>query len=226
MKFYAEKKLIEILDYSNIQEYKVDDEHCENLAFKAKEAGINTVVIGAASLPIVESIIGDTDIKIAVSVSYPSGAYILKSKVQEIEGLFEIGARFDEIYVVMGVGRYLSGYVEEARKELDAFVKAARGKTVKVVIEAGVMDKKQKKIVCDIAADTGVDYIVSSTDFKPYDVPFPTVQDIKDLKEAAAGRVKIIACGDINTKALVENMLDAGADRVCTTSAFEIVREK
>ena len=195
------------------------------MAYRANEAGIGTVVIGASSLSTVNSILGKTNVKIAVSVAYPSGAYIIKSKVQEIEGLFDIDARFDEIYVVLAVGRFLSGYEEQAREEVSAVVSAAKGKTVKLIIEAGVMNKVQKEKICDIAAEAGVEYIVASTGFEPYDVPFPTAKDIRELSRAADGRLKIVACGNIETLADAAEMIKVGADRVCTTKAFDIAKE-
>lgn len=211
--------IVSRIDYSNIQDYEVSDSNCENLVLKSKVYGFNTIVVGPSSLPIVEKIIEDSNIKIAVSIAYPSGAYLLDSKIEEIKDILEDDMRVDEFYIVMAVGRFLSGYVDEAREEINAFAKATGNKTVKLVIEASVMNKTQKKTICDMAAQAGVKYIVASTGFAAYDVPFPTGDDIADLVQAAAGRVKIIACGAIDTLEDACNMLNAGCERICTTKA-------
>jgi len=226
MKYQLEQRLDSIVsrfDYSNIQAYKVSDRDCENLALKAKEYGFHTVVVGPSSLPIVDRLLKWSGINIAVSIAYPSGAYFPYSKREEIDGVLETGYRVDELYMVMAVGRFLSGYEVEIRDEMKMFAEAARGRTTKLVIEAGVMSREQKKRVCDLAAEAGIKYVVTSTGFLPYEVPLPTADDIKELVEAAAGRVGIVACGEINNKDQALEVLKAGADRICTMEADRIV---
>lgn len=218
------KELVERIDYSSIQQYIIRDNDCRVQAYNAREFGFNTVVAGATSVPYIREIIKDSDIKIAGTVSYPSGAYTAEFKVQEINDLLEYNKGIDEIYVVMAVGRYLSGYIKEAKNEIVSCVKAAGGRTVKLVIEAAVMSRQQKEVICSIAKEAGVDYIVSSTGFKPYDIPFPTIDDIRELVDVSQG-VKIIACGGIDSLEKVQEMIDAGVDRICTDKAYEIYKE-
>jgi len=217
---------IEKLNYSNVQTYKVGDMECQMLALKAIQKNIGTIVVGPTALPVVNKILkGNDSIKVAVTVAYPSGAYIVKAKIQEIEGLFEAGERFDELCVVMGVNRYLSGYAREAEEEIKQLKKAAGRVPVKLMIEAGLMTKEQKKEICDFAAAAGVEYIVASTGFTPYDLIFPTVEDIRELSAAAAGRLQIIACGEVDTKRRFLDMIQAGAAYVMTARAYEIAEE-
>lgn len=224
MSIGLDQKIMPFLEYSNIQEYKISDTDCENLALKAKLYGFDTIIVMPSALPIMEELLDDTNVKVAVAVAYPSGAYVLEAKMKEIEDIFETGYRFDELYVTLAVGRFLSGYEAEAVEEIKAFVEAARGKTVKLVVEASVMTKEQKKFICDTAEQAGIEYIVASTGFAPYDVPFPTEEDIKELAEAADGRVKIVACGGIDTKDKAIGMIEAGAAKICTTEAFKIAK--
>jgi deoxyribose-phosphate aldolase len=219
------RQIISIIDYSNIQSYKVTDADCENLALKAIVYGFGTVVVGPSSLSAIEEILKGKNIKTAVSIAYPSGAYLLKSKTDEIKELLETKPYIDEFYAVLAVGRFLSGYADETRREIEGIVRAAGKRTVKIVIEAGIMDFTQKKTICDMVAEAGAEYIVASTGFIYYDVPIPTEYDIKELVEVAEGRIKIIACGGVDTADAAIKMLNAGADRICTEKAFEIISE-
>jgi|GEM_PF-1406009 Deoxyribose-phosphate aldolase len=215
-----EKKMI----YSNMSSYQVSDSDCEKLALAAIVSNISTVAVTPASLPAVNYIINDSTVKVAVAASYPSGAYNLSYKISEIQDLLDSNEHFDELYIVLAVGRYLSGYYKEAELEMINFVKTAKEIPVKVIIEAGMMDKGQKRQMCDMAIASGVKGIVSSTDFIPYDIVLPTTDDIQELKEAAQNSLEIIACGQINTPEIAEKMFLAGADKICSTNAFEIIQ--
>ena len=179
------KNIEEKMIYSNMSSYQVSDSDCEKLALAAIVSNIPTVAVTPASLPVINHIIKDSALKAAVAVSYPSGAYSLSYKISEIQDLLDSTEHFDELYIVLAVGRYLSGYYKEAELEMVNFVKTAKNKPVKVIIEAGMMDKGQKKQICDMAIAAGVKGIVASTDFIPYDIVIPTVDDIQELKEAA-----------------------------------------
>ena len=215
--------IVTLFDYSNIQAYRVSDKDCELLALKAIKYGFKNVVVGPSSLPIINKLLKWSGVNIAVAIAYPSGAYLLHSKLQEIDDILKSGYRVDEFYMVLAIGKFLSGYENETLEELKALVKAAKGRVTKAVIEAAVMNKSQKKLICDMAAEAGVDYLVASTGFLPYDVPSPTSKDIEELVNASAGRLGIIACGEINTMEKALEMLYAGANRICTMKADEII---
>jgi deoxyribose-phosphate aldolase len=220
---YADK-----MEYSNIQLYEVGDMQCENLALKAMKAGIKTIVVTPSSLPAVNRILGkNSDVKVDVAIAYPSGAYFSYQKVQEIEGLLRDKEHFDEIYVVMQVGKYLSGHPDVMKEEISAVAAAARNGNipVKLVTEAALLSDEQMKEICDTAAENKLKAIVASTGFLPYDVPLPDTDDNSRLVKTAGGRLEVIACGNITKPDEFLAMLDAGADKVCTTMAYEILME-
>ena len=89
---YAIRSYYEI-DYSTIQQYIIRDNDCRVQAYAAKECGFNTIVAGASSLPFIYEIVKDTNIKIAATVAYPSGAYPVNIKAQEVADLLEVDCR-------------------------------------------------------------------------------------------------------------------------------------
>lgn len=211
------------LIYSNASKYQVSDADCERLALAAMTAGIERILVLPSSLPVVNAVRSKT-LKAVVAVSYPSGAYDKDTKIHEICDLVESHEKFDELYAVLAVGRYISGYVRECAEEMDAMIKAAKGHPIFFVIEAGMMNKEQKTQVVELAVEKGASGIVSSTDFVPYDIDLPDVSDIADLANAADGRLLIVANGQISHRETCNAMLQAGADYVCSTLAYEIGR--
>ncbi len=213
-----EKKMV----YANAPVYKISDADCERLVLGAMAKGINRVFVLPSSLPAVNRV-GDGTLKVCVGVAYPSGAYEKEVKRNEIDDLVRSGEHFDELYAVLAVGRLISGYADECFEEMRLMVETAQGKPVYFIIEAGMMSEAQKKEVVELAIKAGAKGIVASTDFVPYDLTFPQSEDIKILADAAAGRIRIVACGGIDTREKAEDMLEAGAELVCARNAFDIL---
>ena len=196
---YADK-----VEFSNIQLYEVGDLQIENLVLKAIRTGGRTVVVGPSEVPVVNRLLKPEDgIKVDCALSYPSGAYLTFQKVQEIEDMLE----------------------EEMREELKAIVKTAAGVPVKIVTEISAFDGRQMKEVCDAAADAGVEGVVISADFKPYDIPEPTIEQVREFVQAAAGRFKVIGAGNVTEAKRFLAMLEAGVDSVNTPCGYEILTE-
>lgn len=218
---YADK-----MEFSNIQLYEVGDIQVENLVFKAKLTGAGAVVVSPSAVPLVNSLLESTDnIKIDCAISYPSGAFLTFQKVQEIEDMMAEPEHIDEFYVVMQVGTYLSGHSDIMQDEMKALVKAAGNIPVKIVTEISTFSKEQMQEVCDAAAKAGVKGMVISADFKPYEIPEPTISQMKDFVEAAAGRFEVIGAGNVTNSSRFLEMLNAGVTRVNTTKGFEILEE-
>ena len=205
--------IVDRLEYSNIQEYRIGDTECENLVLKALQCGIGNIVIGSSALDLVSDMLekeNNDDIKINIAVSYPSGAYLTEAKVQEIEDLLEIGKKIDGFYAVMQVGSYLSGHKKETQEEMKALVQAAKGIPVKLITEIGVLNKEQINEVCEMAIEAGITSLVTSAGFMPYEVPFAGKEAYETIVSASKGKLEIIANENIQTKEQVEELFKLG----------------
>jgi deoxyribose-phosphate aldolase len=213
------------IDYSNIPVYEVRDADIELLALKAIRDNVGSIVVSPSSLPIASSLLAESSVMIACSVSYPSGAYTLEAKQEEIEELLSLDYKLDEFYMVMAVGRFMSGYFEETQKELEMLAKVAGDKTTKVVTEAGHLSGDHKKRLCVMAAEAGIEYIVTSTSFLPYDITLPTPSDIEELATTAEDSIGIVAAAGIKDWTTAASFFSAGASRVFTQEAEVILKE-
>lgn len=218
---YADK-----MEFSNIQVYEIGDMQIENLVLKAKSAGASRIVVGPSALPLVNRMLKPEDgILVDCALSYPSGAYLTFQKVQEIEDMLQEPVSVDEFYCVMQVGTYLSGHRDVMKEELKELVKAAKGIPVKIVTEISAFGREQMQEVCDAASDAGVKGMVISADFWPYEIPEPTVAQVRDFVECAAGRFEVIGAGKVDSAQRFLDLLAAGADRVNTPNGYEILME-
>ena len=216
---YADK-----MEFSNIQLYEVGDMQIENLVLKAIRSHAPVVVVGPSALPIVNRMLTPEDnILVDCAISYPSGAYLTYQKVQEIKDMLESDEHIDEFYAVMQVGTYLSGHADVMKEELKELVKAACDIPVKIVTEISTFNSEQMAEFCNAAADAGVKGVVISADFKPYDVPEPTISQIREFVKTAAGRFDVIGSGNVTEPERFLEMLDAGVSRVNTSCGYEIL---
>jgi deoxyribose-phosphate aldolase len=93
---------------------------------------------------------------------------------------------------------------------------------LKVIIEAAALNREQKILTCQIANEAGVDFVKTSTSMNP--AGGATVEDVRLMKEYAPN-CKIKAAGGIRTAKQALEMLEAGADRIGTSSGVEIINQ-
>ena len=83
---------------------------------------------------------------------------------------------------------------------------------------------EQKRLVCKLAMDAGIDYLVTYTDFPQSNLPPVTLNDIKVLVETAGDSMGIIYKGDLDKVEQVNELLKAGVSRFCMSSVNRLFR--
>ena len=74
--------------------------------------------------------------------------------------------------------------------------------------------------MCEIVSDSGADYIKTSTGFGTAGA---TIEDIELFKKHIGPKVKMKAAGGVKSKADLEMFLEAGCDRIGTSSAVKLL---
>lgn len=207
---------------TNIPNYYITDENCENLYYKAQANGIDRVVIGPSSMKVIERM-AVKGVKTAVTVAYPSGMISPELKAQEIEDCEKSSSAADMYFVTAAVGYFMSGHEDNLKQEMKLCVNAV-DKPVYFIVEAAEMSDEHLEKLCRTAQETKVAGIVASTAFMPYDIKRPGASDVKRLKKYAGDELEIIAAGVIETDEDVRKMLEAGADAVMVNEASGIIK--
>jgi Deoxyribose-phosphate aldolase len=81
---------------------------------------------------------------------------------------------------------------------------------------------EEKRLAAQLVEAAGADFVKTSTGFGPKGA---TVEDVKLLKQSVSERVKVKAAGGIRTWQQAQALLSAGADRLGTSSAAEILKD-
>lgn len=163
----------------------------------------------------------DTPVKVCSVVGFPLGANDTKTKVFEAKKAIKDGA--DEIDVVINIAKLKDRKYKYVEKELSNIVKISKGKAlVKVIIETCLLSKEEIRAACEIVYGSGVDYIKTSTGFSKYGA---RVEDVELIKEICKDKIRIKASGDIKDLFTMKTLIGAGATRIGTLHAVEIMEE-
>ena len=162
----------------------------------------------------------DTKVKVAVVIGYPMGYSAIAAKSEEIKRATDEGA--DEFDAVVNIAAIKSGLWNHVQNEIDSLVRAAhmKGHPMKLIVEAGLLTDEELKHVCDIAGSAGVDFISNGSGFFE---PKVSVEMIKKLRDFCLPRIQIKANGQIQTVAEAEACIAAGATRIGTTHARQLL---
>ena len=104
--------------------------------------------------------------------------------------------------------------------DIAAVVEAARGCTVKVILETALLTAEEKVLACRLARQAGAHFVKTSTGFGPGGA---TVGDIRLLREAMGPDLGVKASGGVRTRQEAQEMIAAGATRIGTSAGVAIV---
>jgi len=188
------------------------------LCREAQQHHFYAVCINPSYLPVAAEELAGSAVKICIVVGFPLGAVTTAAKAFETAEAVQGGA--DEIDMVIHVGALKGGYSEYVMNDISAVVRAAQGKTVKVIIESGLLTDDEKVLACRLAEQAGARMVKNSTGFGPGGA---TVADISLMREAVGPGMEIKASAGVRTAETARKIIEAGAQRIGTSSGVKII---
>ena len=193
----------------------------ENLCAEAREWGFGAVCVHPCNIERCVDLLADSPVRVCTVAGFPLGQMSSTSKAFEIRDSLDRGAQ--EIDLVVNVRAVQAGDEELVRAELAnlAEVCADAGATSKVILENCYLTDDQKRRVCRLAVESGVDFVKTSTGFGTGGA---TVADVRLMKETVGDDAEVKAAGGIRTYEDAIAMIEAGATRIGASSGVAIVR--
>jgi deoxyribose-phosphate aldolase len=133
--------------------------------------------------------------------------------------------------MVINISALRSGREARVREDIAAVVHLARrydaGKgeghvVVKVILETGYLNREEVRKGAMLAVEAGADFVKTSTGFGPRGAD---PEEVAFLRQVVGPGFGVKASGGIRRLSDVIRMVKAGANRVGTSSAGEIMRE-
>ena len=169
-------------------------------------------------------------------IGFPHGDVWYGEKFDEAMEAIKNGA--DELDYVVNYKAFQKGDLDTIRKEVSegTLIGVDEGKTVKWIIESAALTNEEVAELTSIIRDTVVDvvgpkkaenvFVKTSTGFySPEDGgPVGATPEAVSIMKSNSGPLQVKASGGIYSKEDAEKMIDAGATRLGTSTALDILK--
>jgi deoxyribose-phosphate aldolase len=152
-------------------------------------------------------------------VGFPHGNETPSMKVYQTKEVLDLGA--EEIDMVMNIPALKNGEEELFIRDVEGVVRAAEGRTVKVITENCYLTQEEKRRACEWIARAGAHFVKTST---AYAADGATLADVRLMHEVVKERCRVKAAGGIRRIDEVLQYLQAGARRFGSTRTDQFVR--
>lgn len=215
------KELAGMFDHTNLKAFATDKDF-ELLCAEAAENHFAMVAINSAPVALCKKLLAGSGVHVGAAISFPLGQTTIETKLFETENAMENGA--DEIDYVLNVGQLKQGNLAYIQDEMERMVAVCRkhGVLSKVIFENCYLTKEEIKAAALIAKEVEPDFIKTSTGFGTGGA---TVEDVRLMKETVGEKVKVKAAGGIRDLDACLAMIEAGAQRIGTSSSLKILEE-
>jgi deoxyribose-phosphate aldolase len=163
--------------------------------------------------------IGNASIKLVTVAGFPLGYNMTETKLDEIKRGIDNGA--DEVDLVWNITSFKTG-IPWTKIEIAKCSKLTHDhqRLLKIIIETAYLNDEEIIEACKLCADAGADFVKTSTGFAPSGAK---PECIRLMRTSLPGQVGIKASGGIKTYEQIVELIDAGADRIGTSSAVKII---
>ena len=187
-------------------------------AVRAGELGFAALCVAPCRVAEAAEVLHGAAVVVQTVIGFPLGFQSGSTKCFEAEEAVRLGA--GELDLVGNRGLIRDGNWGAWRRELIAVASAAGPVSLKVILEISDLTSGEILEACRQAKAAGVSFVKTSTGF------FGTGADVavvRSIRENFGPGLKIKASGGIRTLAEAWRFIEAGADRIGTSSGVEIL---
>jgi deoxyribose-phosphate aldolase len=217
----SREQLAKMIDSTNVKATATRDE-IEVLCREAVQYSFRCVCVNPVYVRFAVSLLRGSCVKVSSTVGFPFGASLSEAKAFEARKALEDGA--GELDMVVALSALKSGNYEEVRQDMIAVVNTrdvSKEIVVKAIIETACLTDEEKKVACRLAKEAGVDFVKTSTGFFGRGA---NVEDVRLIRQTVGENFGVKAAGGIRTYSDAVAMIEAGADRIGTSSAVAVIQ--
>lgn len=193
-------------------------EDIRRLCREAAENDFASVCIQPCYVPLAAECLKGSKAKVCTVIGFPLGVNCTEIKAAEAAKAVADGA--DEVDMVLNRSLVADGRWDEVQKDIEAVVAAAKGRLVKVILEATELQPDELAEAARTAVAAGADFVKTSTGFVGGGA---RVEDIRIMKEAVGDHAQIKASGGIHSYDEAMAMIAAGATRIGASAGLAIL---
>ncbi len=215
------RELAAMIDHAVLRPTQTERDVVDACTIALRER-IASVCVKPFYVPDCARLLKDSGVRTSTVIGFPHGGQAAEVKVTTSLNAMREGA--SELDMVINIGALIEKDYAAIEKEIASVVGVghANGALVKVILETAYLDDAQKAIAAQIAVRAGADFVKTSTGFGPEGA---TVEDVRLLRDLVGPKVGVKASGGIRTLDDALAMIEAGADRLGTSSTSSILDE-
>jgi len=211
------EKIAQYIDHTNV---KADATRAQikTLCEEAVEYHFHSVCVTPYRVREAKDFLAGAKVDIICVVGFPFGFTTTNEKINEARTAVADGAT--EIDMVANIGAIKEGNFDFIEAEIGRIAKAISPVGLKVIVEIGFLSPEELSECCRRAQRAGAAFVKTSTGYGPRT---PTVEDIRIMRESVGKEMGVKASGGIHTFEQANKMISAGATRIGTSSALQII---
>ena len=219
MTAWTPKTLAAIIDHTFLKPYGPPAD-IERLCQEARAYGFAMVAVNPAEVERCVALLHGTNVRVGAAIGFPLGQNTSAVKAFETQDAIAKGA--GEIDMVINIRALQAGQLDLVRGDIETLAELCRKADVtsKVILETCYLTDDEKRTVCELAVQAGVDFVKTSTGFGTAGA---TVEDVRLMRATVGPEMGVKAAGGIRTLEDALDMIQAGATRLGTSSGVEII---
>jgi deoxyribose-phosphate aldolase len=167
-------------------------------------------------------LLAGSNVRASTTIGFPHGGHTTAIKVAETRQALVDGGQ--ELDMVVNISRVLSGEYDPVKQEIGEMTKITHdaGQKVKVIFENCYLNDEQKKALCEICGELGVDWVKTSTG---YGTGGATMDDLKLMIDHTPDSVQVKAAGGVRDLDTLLNVRALGVTRCGASRTVEMLNE-
>jgi deoxyribose-phosphate aldolase len=185
---------------------------------EARQYGFASVCVNSTWIRLAADMLNGCKTMPICVVGFPLGAMATRSKALETREAIADGA--EEIDMVINIGALKGGDHDLAFQDIQAVVRAAQGRPVKVILETTMLERDEKIVGCTLSKAAGAAFVKTSTGFGGGGA---TAEDVALMRAVVGPDIGVKASGGVRSAEDAQKMLAAGANRLGVSASVAIV---
>ena len=217
--FASEYELSSIIDHTLLKP-EASKQEVLRLCKEALSYRFHSVFLLPCYLPLAVRKLRKAPVKVGTVIGFPLGGNSSTTKIFEAIDSLRQGA--EELDIVINIGALKSGDFPYLERELKGIISKTPECLHKVIVEIGLLTEGELKRLMEVVNRVKPAFVKTSTGFLARGA---LVEDVVAFRRYLHPDIRIKASGGIRTLQQVEEMVEAGASRIGTSTGVEIIKE-
>ena len=214
-------KLNQYIDHTNLKP-TATQEDIKQLCKEAIENDFIAVCISPYYIDLVKKELLASNVKLCTVIGFPFGYDHVATKMEAISKA--INASADELDVVINISAVKNKDWATVENEMDSITTATKlkgNKVLKLILETAYLNHEELEILCNLCIKSNVDFAKTSTGYAPTGAK---LEDVVFMKSILGNKVAIKASGGIKDSEFANQLIEAGATRLGTSSGIKLIK--